>query len=612
MCGIAGRIAPTGLSEDRRSAALAAMARRGPDGIGSHSVRIAAGRHVDLLHSRLSIQDLNARSDQPLRRDGLTLIFNGEILNFPELRLELERHGYRFLTSGDSEVLLLAWRHWGEGALDRLIGQFAFAVLEDETGRITLVRDRVGEKPLHLWQPNAESVFFGSEIKALVAMAGTVPPIDQDHLRRYLVNGYKSLARHGRTFLHGIREVPPAHFVRIEPDGSVTQTRYWAPVFTPQQMCAGEAQERVNAALETAVARSLRADIPVALRLSGGIDSTVAAGIAHLRQGAEIACFSIIEDDWRYDESAMIKLALDHLDVRNHQIRIPKSGFLERLEAMVGYFDGPPLTISYYLHDLVSEAIHQEGYKVSLGGTGADEIFSGYYDHYLFWLATQSDAPDFEALVAGWRNSYGRFVRNPHLQNPHVFTETPEARDHIFLDADQFADYLTDPFDEPHAEVTFTDDLLRNRMLNELQSETVPIMLHDDDLAAMRWSVENRAIYMDRDLIETLLRIPTRHLIQDGLPKALLRKAGSGLVPEEILRNPRKQGINAAVSAMVDFTDPTLRDRLLSDSVFFDIVDRKKFETLLSSDVNRNSESKFLFSLLAARVFVDMHCARKV
>ena len=120
--------------------------------------------------------------------------------------------------------------------------------------------------------------------------------------------------------------------------------------------------------------------------MSGGIDSNVIAGMAHHRLGLDITCFSIIEEDWRYDESAMIAEGLKGLGVPNHQISIPRDGFLDRLRDMIAYFDGPPLTISYYLHYLVSQKIHDEGFKLSLGGTGADEVFSGYYDHYLFWL----------------------------------------------------------------------------------------------------------------------------------------------------------------------------------------------------------------------------------
>lgn len=604
MCGIAGILGPRPLNPDRAEAAIAAMARRGPDGQGRYTGTRPSGGSVDFLHSRLAIVDLRARSDQPFRKQGLTLIYNGEVYNHPELRRALEAKGHRFETSGDTEVVLEAWRAWGPQSLERLVGMFAFAILEEETGRITLARDRMGEKPLYLWD-RGEDFLFASEVKVLSAMAGTAPPVDQTYLRRYLVNGYKGLRRDGRTFYEELRELPAGHFLVLDEGKLPHLVRYWSLRYEPEDMTADQAQSLVEEALHTAVERVFRADVPVAIRLSGGIDSNVIAGLAKHRLQAEISCFSIVEDDWRYDESAMIREGLKALDIPGRQIRIPKEGFLDRLEDMIGYFDGPPLTISYYLHYLVSQAIHEDGFKVALGGTGADEVFSGYYDHYLFWLAEMQNRPDFDDLIEGWRKTYGVFVRNPFLQDPTRFVKDPDARDHIFLGADRFAAMLRDPFDEPHREVAYTDAILRNRMMNEVTRETVPVMLHDDDLAAMRWSVENRAPYLDRDLVETLFRIPSEHLIQNSLPKSLLRKAGKGMVPDSILDNPRKQGINAPVTSFVDFTDPMVRERLLDDSPFFDLVDRAKFEAFLGTETERNSDSKFLFSLLATRVFLD-------
>lgn len=607
MCGIAGRLSGAALPSERRLAALGAMRSRGPDGHGAFAARTPDDRHLDLLHSRLSIIDPVARSDQPFEKDGFVLIYNGEVYNYPDLRAELVALGHGFVTEGDTEVLVEAWRAWGVEALDKLVGMFAFALYDRRTGTLTLARDRFGEKPLYLWDRGDDGLYFASEIKVLTAMAGRAPDMDRLHLRRYLVNGYKGLMRDGRTFFDGVRELGAARVLTVRPGAAPEISRYWSLDFNPAPMSRNDAHAAVDAAMTRAAERSLRADVPVAIRLSGGIDSNVLAGLARHRLDADISCFSLIEDDWRYDESAMIAAGLKSLDVPNHQIRIPREGFLERLEDMVDYFDGPPLSISYYLHDLVSQAIHEAGFKVALGGTGADEVFSGYYDHALFWLAEMRDSGDLERYVSDWRGTYGRFVRNPHLQNPHAFIDNPGARDHIFLEADRFSSYLVEPFDEPHDEIAFTDAPLRNRMMNELARETVPVMLHDDDLAAMRWSVENRAPYLDRDLVELLFTIPTEHLVQDGLPKALLRNAGRGVAPDSVLSNPRKQGINAPVTRMVNFSDPSTRARLLDDGPFFDIVDRAKFEALLGSDVALNSESKFLFSLISARFFVDRH-----
>lgn len=586
------------------------MRSRGPDGSGSVVVTLG-GKTVSLMHTRLSIVDLDTRSDQPFRKHGVTLIYNGEVYNYPELRDELKALGATFATTGDTEVILEAYRHWGADAVRRFEGMWAFALHDPVRDVLVLSRDRFGEKPLYLW-PRPDALFFASEVKALAVMAGEKPGVNISQIRRYLVNGYKALYAPGETFHDGVSEFPAGTVAEVRGDAAVAPKPYWSLGYAPAEMTLEEAAAGARQRVVEAVEYRLRADVPVAVRLSGGIDSNVIAGVAQNVLGREVTAFSILDDDPRYDETASIRQAVDYFGCDHHAIRIPKAGFLERLEGLIDYFDGPLMTISYYLHALVSEAIHQAGFKVSLGGTGADELFSGYYDHYLFWLASQKDRPDFGDLVEEWRGTYGRFVRNPFLQNPRAFIDNPASRDHIFLGAERFSAFLKEPFVELHRERIYSDDPLRGRMLNELFVETVPVMLHEDDLAAMAFSVENRAAYLDSRLAEFLATVPTRHLVHDGLPKYLLRKAGEGIAAPEIMANPRKQGINAPVTNMIDVTDSKVRAAILDDSPFYDVVDRGKVENFLGQGAALNSESKFLFSLISAKLFMDGAAAAEV
>ncbi|MDJ0685630.1 MAG: asparagine synthase (glutamine-hydrolyzing) [Alphaproteobacteria bacterium] len=614
MCGIAGHIGGRPAGARVAARVLAAMRNRGPDGSGWIAASVGQ-TPVALFHTRLAILDPEARSDQPFVRDGLTLIYNGELYNHHALRRDLQARGARFTTEGDTEVVLEAYRQWGRAAEERFEGMWALALFDSRAGSLWLSRDRFGEKPLYLW-PYRGALYFASEIKALAAMAGAWPDVNRRQIRRYLVNGYKALYTRGEGFYEGVSELPAAHSLEIMLSGldadRLSPKPYWRLSYQPEEISAEAAQERVDALVEQAIDRRLLSDAPLAIRLSGGVDSNVIAGVALKKFGRDVATFSAISDDPRYDESAAIDEAARYFNGRHHRVRIAKAGFLDRLTRMVNAFDGPPMTISYYIHALVSEAIHERGYKVALGGTGADEIFTGYYDHYLFWLASQAAldtgagaAERHADRAAAWRDSYGQFVRNPYLQNPEAFIDAPDDRRHIFLGADRFSGFLKAPFDESHEERAYCDDILRNRMLNEIGAETVPVMLHDDDLAAMMVSVENRAAFLDTDLARFLFTVPSRHLVQDGLPKALLRKAGRGLAPPSILENPRKQGINAPVGDFVDFADPDVKERILSDGPLYDIVDRGKVEALLGSALSVNSESKFVFSLISAKLFLD-------
>ncbi len=604
MCGIAGLLGPGPVDDGRLRATIDAMAKRGPDGSGAYQDRIGS-ENLTLLHTRLSIVDLGETSAQPFSRNDLTLIYNGEVYNHIELRLELAGLGVTFSTQGDTELVLEAYRYWGVEAFSRLEGMWALALHDARRDELILCRDRFGEKPLYIWYEDGR-LSFGSEVKALALLTGRKPGVNTRHLQRYLVNGYKSLYASGESFFAGVSEFPAGCFAVLKGAGLPDPKAYWTLRFEPdRKMSLDDALNGARDLVRDAVSYRLRADVPVALRLSGGIDSNAIAGTALSTLGAELHSFSVIDDDPRYDETENILKSVSYFDCPNTLVRIPREGFVEWLTSLVSYFDGPLMTISYYLHALVSEAIHDAGYKVSLGGTAADEIFTGYYDHYLFWLATQSQRPDFPALIEGWRQSYGQFVRNPFLQDPEAFVKNPNGRDHIFLGAEGFAAFLVDPFAEAHTERRYCDDLLRNRMMNELLVETVPVMLHEDDLASMAYSVENRAPFLHTPLVEFLFTVPTEYLIQEGLPKFLLRAVGDGIAPDDVMKNPRKQGINAPVGHFLDFQDPELRDWILLPSPLFDIVRRDRFEEMISSQISLNSQSKFVFSCLATKIFLE-------
>ncbi len=610
MCGIAGAIGPAPLAPDRLRDALATMARRGPDAHGEWRGEIG-GRHVTLLHTRLSIIDLDAAANQPFERDGRVLTYNGEIYNYLEVRAELAALGRTFRTKSDTEVLLAALSEWGAEGLKKLEGMWAFAVVDPKSGEVWLSRDRFGEKPLYTWQLG-DTFYFASEVKTLAALAGRWPKVDGEQIRRYLAQGYKPLLKRPRGWFLEIEEHPAATLTVIPAVGDPTRTTFWRPLFQPRDMSYDDALAGVRDRLMTAVDLRMRADVPLAFCLSGGVDSSTLAAIAAKRLGRHIHCFSVVDDDERYDESANIADMVAALGCDHHVVRTSTEGFFERLDDLTRYHDAPVITISYYMHSFLSEAIADAGYKVSISGTAADEIFTGYYDHYPMWLAgRRADVDDatFAGLVADWRAGPGRFVNNPMLQDPMRFVRTPDARDHILLDSELFSSFLTAPFTEPWEEAALAPELLRNRMLNELLYEAVPIILHDDDRNSMRYSVENRSPFLDTDLVDFLLTVPSRHLIGDGYAKKLLRDAGDGIVPDTVRLDKRKRGFNASILSVIDRNDPATRDRLLADGPIFDIFRRDAVEGFLNGDLTSNSFSKFLFSFVAAKTFLDQQGA---
>jgi asparagine synthase (glutamine-hydrolysing) len=611
MCGIAGYQGRVPLAPERIEACLALMNRRGPDHREARQWQTATGTHTVLLHSRLSIIDLDPRANQPMGFEGSWISLNGEIYNFLERRKELEVAGVALKSRSDTEVLLSSIHRFGWDVLDKCEGMWAFALYNEASGRLTLSRDRFGEKPLY-YLATADGIYFASEIKFIVALLGERLAVNHDHLWRYLVNGYKALYKNGsHAFFRGVREVTAGTNLVCEGGRIVAQHRYWSPTPTiAEDMTFADAVAGAKERLIRSVELRLRADVPLAFCMSGGVDSNALIGIAKRVFGHDVHGFTIVNTDARYEEADMVDLAVRELGVRHTAIPVVTEGFLPGLRELVRQHDAPVYTITYYAQWMLQKAIAAAGYRISISGTAADELFSGYYDHHLAYLQEiRSDTAHHASSLASWQAHVKPMVRNPHLGNPELFIDDPDFRDHIFLDAAEFGRFLRTPWSEPFCESRYSDRLLRNRMLNELFHESVPVILHEDDLNAMYFSVENRSPFLDRDLFEFCNSIPTRHLINGGRAKAILRESVRGIAPDGIVDNPRKVGFNAPILDYLDVSDPDVRSYLLDDSPIYEYVRKDRVEQLIGARDLPNSQSKFLFYFLNCKMFLEEFAA---
>lgn len=608
MCGVAGFVGRERLEPQAVERTLALMRHRGPDDASHRAWDPPGGGRVELLHTRLTIIDLDPRSNQPFRYGDNWLAFNGELYNYLEVRRRLEAGGATFATTSDTEVLAAALATWGPAALDYCEGMWAFASLDESSGRLLLSRDRFGEKPLFMYR-DERGLFFGSEAKFVFALMGRTPPVNTRHLQRYLVNGYKSLHKTGETFFEGLEELAPGAVLTIDAEGSEELASYWSVPSRAERaaMSFEQAVAGTRERLIRSVELRLRADVPLAFCMSGGVDSLSLISIARNVFDYDVHGFTIVNSDARYEEQEMVDHAVEQLGVRHTAIPIDTHEFLPRLRTLVRHHDAPVYTITYFVQWLLMQSIHAGGYRVSVSGTAADELFSGYYDHHLAYLYDiRGDAALAERSRRAWAEHVQPVVRNPFLSNPDLFVEDPAFRGHIYLGAEEFATYLTEPFAEPFEERAFTaDGLLRNRMLNELFAEAVPVILHEDDLNAMFYSIENRSPFLDRELFEFSRSIPTRHLVRDGMAKAVLRESMRGIAPDRVLDNRRKVGFNAPIHDLLDVHDPSVRAELLEDSPVFELVRRDKLEDLLAKPELPNSESKLLFNIVCAKLFLE-------
>ena len=359
MCGIAGAIGPRNIPVDRIKRTQYLMRFRGPNGTSSHTQKVARNI-VTMLFSRLAIIDPSPRSMQPFTRGNLSIVTNGELYNYIELRRQLEGLGHQFITESDTEVMLASWEQWGGKALDRMEGMWAFALIDSNSDQLILCRDRFGEKPLYLWRLG-DTLYFGSEPKFLAALAGHKPDINIHQIQRFLVNGYKSLYKKPRTFFSNIFEVPPAHFMSVQAPNHIKSNRYWKLNYFPKPMSEDDARQGTYERLLTAMEIRLRADVPVAFCMSGGIDSTTLSGIACKKFNHDLHVFSILDKDERYDELANIEAQIAFLGCNIHKVNASPEGFFDRMEDLVSYHDMPVVTLTYYLHSILSEAISNAG-----------------------------------------------------------------------------------------------------------------------------------------------------------------------------------------------------------------------------------------------------------
>lgn len=606
MCGIAGYFGTRDIDEGSLQECLRIMGRRGPDFAAHRHWRNQAGRNVYFLHSRLKIIDLDSRANQPFGIGQKWLTYNGELYNYVEIRRSLERVGHSFLTESDTEVLLRAIDHDGWGCLDRFEGMWAFALYDEAEGSLTLCRDRFGEKPLFFYD-DGTGIYFGSEIKFIVALLGRKLEINYDHIYRFLVNGYKALYKQPHSFFKGIREVQSSTLIRINAEGRAETQRYWEPRFHPVSgMTYKEAVEGTLNRLIRSVELRLRADVPMAFCMSGGMDSNSLISIAKRVFNYDVHGFTIANSDARYEEQELVEQSVSELGIRHTSIPVDVKNFIPKLRTLVRQHDAPVYTITYFAHWLLMESIAQHGYRISVSGSGADELFTGYYDHHLAYLYEVQGNPELHATSrAAWLKHIKPIVRNPLLGDPEAFIKNPGQREHIFLNAEGFSETLNTPWSEPFSETSFTNSLLRNRMMNEMFHEAIPVILHEDDLNAMYFSIENRSPFLDRSLFDFCSTIPSQHLIRDGYAKVILRDAMRSIVPETVRASRRKVGFNAPIFSFLDVQNPAVRAFLLDQSPIFDHVRRESIETLLSKPDLPNSESKFVFYFLTSKIFLE-------
>jgi len=609
MCGIAGFIGNPNIEKDSIESCLASLRHRGPDAEGVISFN-AGNKNITLLQTRLAILDLDERSNQPFQYKDSIIVFNGELYNFIELRSQLQQKGISFKTTGDTEVVAAALEYWGENAYSMFEGMWSLAHFNLKNQKLTLSRDRFGEKPLYIFE-DPSGIYFASELNALSKICNKKFEININHLKRYLINGYKSLYKTRDTFFNKVNYLEKASLLSIDSFGKKEAKLYWDyrnsysenSDMTFDQAVSGTKEKLINSMI-----LRTRSDVPLAFCMSGGIDSNSLIAIAKRELNYDVHGFTLISKDKRYEEDELVSKSVKDLGIKHTKIPLETDNFINNLRDLILSHGQPISTISYYIHWALVKNVAKNGFKISISGTAADEFFTGYYDHNNLYFHALKDSPrKLKEAVEYWRRGIGSFVRNPFLQDPNLYINNPKFRGHIYLNNDEFSNFLDEPWQEDFYEKSFDDSLLRNRMLNELFEEAIPIILQEDDLNAMSVSIENRSPFLDTELFSHAYSIPSQHLIHKGKTKAVLREAMRGIVPDIILNSDRKVGFNASLEELIDFSSAETLSFFNEDSAIYSVVNKEKILNLISQSDFKNSYSKFLFNFINAKIFIDQY-----
>lgn len=593
MCGIAALFAPRPIPlEDLTRKMTTAVRHRGPDGEGfalfsardfaatplggpdtptaSYAVGIAYAPKRDaepvldaivaLGHRRLSVIDLGITGHQPMctadRR--LWVVYNGEIYNYVELRAELEGIGYAFVSHSDTEVILHAYREWGEKCLDRFNGMFAFVLIDRSARRVFAARDRFGVKPLYLWRSSQGLVAMASEIKQFLTLPGWSSKVNGQRAYEFLNWGL--IDHTEETLFDGVRQLRGGECIHCSLDELLVSPpvrRWYQLVPRSFQGDMKAAADELSALFTDAVRLRLRADVPVGSCLSGGLDSSSIVCVANqLLRSAGVASqqntFSACANVKRYDERSYIDTVVDHTGVQAHYVYPDLHELFETLDVMTWHQDEPFGSTSIYAQWHVFKLAAETRVKVLLDGQGADELLAGYHGFF---------APHFAGLFAAGR--WGMLLREMRaakrlhglgfaaaskyladavlpepLRQPLRLLAGKSSAAPSWFNRDLFTVDDRDPSPAYGLKTTSVDQMAYAL----LTATSVPMLLHWEDRDSMAHSVESRLPFLDFRVVEFLMGLPAEMKLSDATTKRVLREAMRGILPEPIRTRMDKMG----------------------------------------------------------------------
>ncbi|RXK48275.1 asparagine synthase (glutamine-hydrolyzing) [Aquirufa rosea] len=570
MCGIVGFYERSfeENSFEKMNLALNKMRHRGPDDSGIEKFKIDDGILM-LGQTRLSIIDLTSGGHQPMSSiDGrYSIIFNGEIYNYRELRDDLKILGYGFRTDSDTEVLLIAWIHWGKSSLRKLIGMFAFCIFDNYDNTLTLVRDAFGIKPFFYNIENG-NIRFASELPAILELFQNKPKINIQRSLDYLI--YGSYDNNINTFYENILHLLPGHFLKINLDNyeNIKQEKWWQPsIKENSDISFNEAASQLRELFLKNIQLHLRSDVPIGAALSGGLDSSaVVCAMRYLYPNMPIHTFSYVAKGSTVDEEKWADIINNHVNAIPHKINVSYDELVKDIDKMINIQGEPFGGTSIYAQYRVYKEARKQGVVVTLDGQGADELlagYSGYPEGYILSLKERGHYLRGLNFLYNWAkwpgrhlghsarifitvmlpisvSKYIRVLLNTNIDNPIWLNKQYLLKNKLKA--------------EPSIFNNSSVDGRKRRLVEQLRSALLGCglsqLLRHGDRNSMMWSVESRVPFLTIEMAEFLLSLPEHYLLSpQGETKYVFRKAMRGIVPDEILDRKDKIGFQTPENA---------------------------------------------------------------
>lgn len=547
MCGICGFISKQNISLDQLKQMNDTMYHRGPDDSGVEIFPMKNGYQIGMAQRRLSILDLSPLGHQPMhsKNGRISVIYNGEIYNFLEIRQELK--DYPFVSTCDTEVIIAAYLKWGIDCVNKFNGMFAICLYDREMDDVYLVRDRIGKKPLY-YEMDGENLIFASELKPLMAREGFQKKIRKEVLSRYLFQQYINAPD---TVFENVYKLEPGAVLRFR-YGEIKIWKYWDIKEVYHKMQENpvtdyeQAKTELKELLKKSVASRMIADVPLGAFLSGGYDSSLMTAIAQEHSKELVKTFSIGFNEKRYNEAKYAKEVANHLGTKHTELYIDEKEMFELVESIPKYYDEPFADSSQIPTMLVSKLSKQD-VTVALSGDGGDEFFCGYNIYQNVWQAQRLDGlgglthgvcqlPGFKQI--GLEQKLPFRVR-VIAGNRNKETKTQFGAGNYVIRAGKMVQGEGQPCHYEVESAYGVSNWQIRRMLLDMDTYLPGDILCKVDRASMKYSLEARCPILDKDVMEYSFRLPHEFKYHKGVKKRILKDIAYDYIPRELLDRPK-------------------------------------------------------------------------